>query len=205
MRKIFKQLFFAITIATILSFVSKEYTVKIWTEQSTVGKAVDFEKSLSKKIDFLEMNVSLSKDIYPLVDQYEIAKPVIVQRKQVGFLPIYAEYFYSESDSIIRYISYDWEKEKYGNFFKKQEMWKEESKKLKQYNSEYERIKKTLIEQLGNPTEQDSEPNKTESTSGGGDYLSRNTVWETDEYYSKLNMIFESATYRIRWYYYWKE
>ena len=48
----------------------------------------------------------------PLVDKYEIAKPVIIKRKQIGFLPIYAEYFYSESDSVIRYINYDWEKRK---------------------------------------------------------------------------------------------
>ena len=68
-------------------------------------------------------------------------------------------------------------KEKYGNFFKKQEIWKEESKKLEQYNSEYENIKTTLIEQLGKPTEHDSEPQTTKSTSGRGDYFSRNTVW----------------------------
>jgi hypothetical protein len=179
--------------------------VKIWKKQTTVNQAIDFEKSISNKIENLEMNVSLSKSIYPLGDKYKIAKPVIIKRQQTGFLPVYAEYFYSEVDSIIRYISYDWEKEKYGNFFNKQEIWKEESKKLIEYNSEYEKIKTTLILQLGKPTTQDNEPQKTESTSGRGDYLSRNTVWETEEYYSKLNMIFESMTYRIRWYYYWKK
>ena len=198
-------LLLTLTFLFLASFSGKKDEVKIWTEQTTIDKAIDFENSLNKKIEFLEMNVSLSKSIYPLVDKYKIAKPIIVQREQTGFLPLYSEYFYSEPDSIIRYISYDWEKEKYGNFFKKQEMWKAESKKLKEYNSEYERIKATLIEQLGEPTTQDKEPQKTESTSGRGDYLSRNTVWETDDHYSKLNMIFESMTYRIRWYYYWKK
>ena len=136
-----------------------------------------------------------------MVDKYKIAKPVIIQRKQTGFLPLYTEYFYSESDSIIRYISYDWEREKYGNFFKKQEIWEEESKKLNQYNSEFDIIKSTLIKQLGEPTSQDTEPQQTESTSGRGDYLTSSTVWETDNHYSKLTMIFESMTYRIRWYY----
>ena len=71
-------------------------------------------------------------------------------------------------------------KKNYGNFFKKKEVWKEEATKLKEYNTAYERIKKSLIGQLGKPLSQDSEPNKTESTSGSGNYLSRNTVWETD-------------------------
>jgi hypothetical protein len=186
-------------------FSGDNSTFKIWTQQTKVNEAIDFEKSISKKIEFLEMNVSLSEEIYPLVHKYKIARPVIISRDQTGFLPLFAEYFYSLPDSIIRYISYDWERDKYGNFFKKQEIWKEESKKFKEYNLEYEKIKSTLIAQLGKPSTQDTEPQITKSTSGRGDYLSRNTVWETEEYYSKLNMIFESMTYRIRWYYYWKK
>jgi hypothetical protein len=192
------------TFLFLVSFSGEMNEVKIWTEQTTVDKAIDFEMSLSKKMEILDKSVSLSKSIYPLVDKYTIAKPIIIQRKQTGFLPLYTEYFYSETDSIIRYISYDWEREKYGNFFKKQEIWEEESKKLNQYNSEYDIIKSTLIKQLGEPNSQDKEPQQTESTSGRGDYLTRTTVWETDNHYSKLTMIFESMTYRIRWYYYWK-
>lgn len=194
-----------LTLVILTSSIGKNEEVKIWTQQTTIDEAINFEKSLNKKIKFLKMNVSLSRSIFPLIDKYKIAKPIIVQREQAGFLPLYAEYFYSEPDSIIRYISYDWEKEKYGNFFKKQEIWKDESKKLKEYNSEYEKIKSVLIKHLGEPSTQDKEPQKTESVSGRGDYLSRNTVWETEEHYSKLNMIFESMTYRIRWYYYWKK
>ena len=186
-------------------FSGENNELKIWTQQTKVNNAIDFEKSINKKISSLEMNVSLSKSIYPLVDTYRLANPVIIQRRKTGFLPLYAEYFYSEPDSIIRYISYDWEKDKYGNFFKKQEIWNGQSKKLKEYNSEYEKIKSNLIVQLGEPTTHDTEPQKTESSSGKDDYLSRNTVWETDNYYSKFNMIFEATTYRIRWYYYWKK
>ena len=204
MRKI-PVLIFTLAFFILVSFNKENYEVKIWTQQATINKAIDFEKSISSQIEFLEMNVSLSKSIYPLVDKYKIARPVIIQRMQTGFLPLYTEYFYSVPDSIIRYISYDWERDKYGNFFKKQEMWKEESKKLKEYNSEYEKIISNLIKQLGEPTTHDTKPQKTESSSGRGDYLSRNTVWETDDYYSNLNMIFESMTYRIRWYYYWKK
>ncbi len=197
-------LILALITMSLVSFKGKNERIKIWTKQTTFDKAIEYEKSLSGKIEFLDMNVSLSKSIYPLVDNYKIAKPIIIHRQKTGFLPLYAEYFYSENDSILRYISYDWERDKYGNFYNKQEIWKEESKKLKQYASEYEKIKLSLIEQLGEPTTQDFEPQKTKSTAGRGDYLSRNTVWDTDKYYSKLNIIFESMTYRIRWYYYWK-
>jgi hypothetical protein len=184
---------------------NKESKSEIWTEKSTVQKAVEFEKSLSSEYEILEQNVSLSKSVFPLLEEYQIAKPFIVKRKQTGFLPIYAEYFYSEQDSILRYVSYDWEKDRYGNFFKKQEIWKEESTKMDKYNQEYEKIKAELILKFGQPREQDAIPQTTESTSGRGDYLSRNTVWETEEFYAELNMIFESMTYRIRLNYYWKK
>ncbi len=194
-----------LTLLAFTCFGQKNNSSKFWIKQTTIDKVIDFEKSINNTIELLDMSVSLSESIYPLIKNYKIAKPVIIQRPQTGLLPLYAEYFYSEPDSIIRYISYDWEREKYGNFFKKQEIWKEESKKLKQYNTAYEEIKTSLIEQLGKPTTQDSKPKKTKSTSGRSDYLSRNTIWETDEYYSELDMIFESMTYRIRWNYYWKK
>ncbi len=200
-----KSLVILSTLVLALAFKVKQEKIKIWTEQPTLSEVIDFEKSIKKKINLVEMNVSLSKSIYPLLDQYEIANPLIVERKQTGFLPLYTEYFFSEPDSIIRYISYDWEKEKYGNFFKKRDIWKEESKKLNEYNNEYEGIKEVMVGQLGTPISQDFNPMKTKSSAGRGDYLTRNTVWETDEYYSELDMIFESMTYRIRWSYYWKK
>ena len=178
---------------------------EIWTEKSNIEKVIRFEKSLSSEFEILENKVSLSKSVFPLLNDYKIANPFIVKRKQTGFLPIYAEYFFSEQDSILRYVSYDWERDRYGNFFKKQEIWKEESTKLDSYNQEYERIKSELIMKFGEPIEQDSKPKTTKSTSGRGDYLSRNTVWETDEFQAELNMIFESMTYRIRLNYYWKK
>lgn len=179
--------------------------IEIWTKQTKINKVLVFEKSLNKGNEILDQNVSLSKSVFPLFDQYNIAKPLIVKRKPTGFLPVYAEYFFSEKDSIIRYVSYNWERDRYGNYFKKQEIWKEECQKLKQYNLEYEKIKLELINKFGLPIEQDSKPITTESTSGRGNYLARNTVWETDNFHAKLNMIFESMTYRIRLNYYWKK
>lgn len=189
---------------TYLGFSNYNKALEFWTKQETFDKAIDFEKSLNRRAKRISMNVSLSESVYPLINKYKIAQPIIIERKKAGFLPMYAEYFYSEGDSVLRYISYDWQRDKYGNLFKKQAIWKEESKKLKEYNAEYEIIKAALASKLGKPKSQDSEPQTVKSTAGRGDYLSRKTVWETEEYYSVLTMIFESMTYRIRWNYYWK-
>lgn len=193
-----------LTLFILVSFNKGHDALKFWTEQTTVNKAIDFEKSINNKLVFIEINSMLSKDYFPFVDNYKMAMPVMIQRPQSGFLPLHTEYFFSEPDSVLRFIIYDWEKEKFGNFFKKKELWKKESKKLKAYNAEYKKIKAALIAQLGKPKTQDRKPQNTKSNSGGPDYLSRNTVWETELYYSKLDLIFESMTYRIRWHYYWK-
>lgn len=183
----------------------QDESTEIWTEQVKVNRVIAFEQSLSDDCQVLQQNVSLSKSVFPLLDQYKITKPFIVKRKQTGFLPIYAEYFFSEKDSILRYISYDWERDRYGNLFAKQKIWKEESGKLKEYNQEYEKIKAELIRRLGKPIEEDTELQKKASNTARGDYFVRNTVWNNNEYYAKLNMIFEAMTYRIRFNYYWKK
>ena len=132
-----------------------------------------------------------------------VTNPIIVQREPLEYLPLYAKYFYSPSDSILRVVSYDWEKNKYGNFFDKQKMWKEESKKFDVYNKEYERVKNILLKQLGAPTSTDT--TAKEESSERGKYFTRETSWETAEIHAELNMIFESMTYRIRLTFYWKK
>lgn len=192
-------------ILTLTSFFINSNDAKIWTKQTNVQKAIDFEKSLTENIEFLNQNVALSKSIYPLIDKYQISKPIIIKRELKGELPVYAEYFFSLPDSTIRYIGYDWEIEKYGNYFNKLKIWKEESKKLNKYNSKYEQIKLFITNKLGKPIEEDIAPKKTKSNWDNEEYLTRNTVWENKEIYSSLNLIFASNTYRIRWNYYWKK
>lgn len=200
-----KTIILSLSILLLFGFVANKDLEKIWTEQCKIQKVIDYEKELSNKSEFLKMNSSLSKSVYPLLDQYKIANPIIVKRKQTGFLPLYAEYYYSASDSILRYVSYDWERDKFGNFFKKQEIWKEESTKLNEYNKEYERIKSNLETQLGKPTTEDKELQKVKSDDPErGDYYTREANWETDAYHAEVGMIFESMTYRIRMIYYWK-
>jgi len=185
---------------TVLSSMGQE---RLWTKQTSVSAVIAFEKEINPSPKFLSQNVSLAKDYYPLSDKYECANPVIIQREPVGYLPLYAEYFFTPVDSILRLISYDWEKDRYGNFFDKQKMWAEESKKFEVYDKEYERIKKTLLSQLGEATASDMKAK--EVSSGGGKYLARETVWDTNELKATLSMVFASSTYRIRLKLYWKK
>lgn len=194
---------FISTIITILSLTNAFGQEKIWTKQTKISEVIAFEKEINPNAKFLSQNVSLSKDYYPLADKYEVTNPVIVQREPLEYLPIYAEYFYTPGDSILRLASYDWEKDRYGFFFDKQKMWKEESKKFDTYNNEYERIKKILLSQLGTPTSTDTAA-KTVS-SDRGKYFTRNTLWETEDVHAELNMVFESMTYRVRLTIYWKK
>lgn len=194
---------FIFTVVTILSLTNAFGQEKIWTKQTKISEVIAFEKEINPNAKFLSQNVSLSKDYYPLADKYQVTNPVIVQREPLEYLPIYAEYFYTPGDSILRLASYDWEKDRYGNFFDKQKMWKEESKKFDTYNNEYERIKKILLSQLGTPTSTGTTAKTVNSDRGK--YFTRNTLWENEDVHADLNMIFESMTYRVRLTIYWKK
>jgi hypothetical protein len=199
-----RQFILLILFTFILTGCSSSKKLNLWTKQSKIGEVKKFESELNPDLEFLEMNVSLSESIFPRVKEFEMSKPLIVRREKTSLLPIYAEYFYSKSDSILRYISYDWENNRYGNYNDKKKDWEKQSTKLTEYNAEYERIKKQLIKEFNQPVKQDNEPQETKSDYDGPDYLSRNTIWESDTRFMKLNMIFGASTYRIRLYYYWK-
>lgn len=195
------KLFLCIIALTVASFSSAQEVV--WTRQSKISEAIAFEKSIDPNARFLSQNVSLSSDYYPLASKYRVSNPVIVNRKVKGYLPVYVEYFYTPGDSILRLISYDWEKDKYGNLFAKQKLWQEESKKLDVYNQEYEKIKTSLINQIGKPGAEDTAAKEVKGDRGN--YYTRSTVWESELIHADLNLIFEAMTYRIRFTLYWKK
>jgi hypothetical protein len=192
-----------LSIITVLNLLTAFGQERILTKQTKLSEAILLEKEINDKPKFLNQNISLSKDYYPLFDKYKVVNPLVIQREPVGYLPVYAQYFYTPEDSIIRLISYDWEKDEFGNFFDKQKIWEQESKKFTEYNSEYERIKAILVKQLGTPSTTDSKA-KTE-TSDRGKYFTRETVWENEDMHAELSMIFESMTYRVRLTLYWKK
>ncbi|RYD76387.1 MAG: hypothetical protein EOP55_11580 [Sphingobacteriales bacterium] len=175
----------------------------VWTKQRKISEVIDFEKKLDPDAKFLSYNVSLSKEYYPLADHYQTVNPVIVQRNAVGALPVYAEYFYTPKDSLLRLVSYDWEKGRYGDLKDILETRKEQGGKLEIYLGEYERIRGQLVKTFGKPGQADEKP-KTVSDDGQK-YLNQNTLWETDEVHSDLNLIFSAGTQRIRLTLYWKK
>ena len=201
MLRSFKYLIF---IGIVTASCSSSKKLNLWTKQSKIEEVRNFESQLNPNSEFLNQNVSLSESIYPRVKEFEMANPLIVKREKEGLLPVYVEYFYSKPDSVIRYVSYDWENNRYGNYFDRKKDWELQSKKLAEYNAEYDRIKKQLTSKFGQPMEQDSQPQEVKSEDGRPSYLLRNTIWESDERFMKLNMIFGASTYRIRLYYYWK-
>jgi hypothetical protein len=187
-----------------LSLVKTDSNEDIWTKQSHVKEIIAYESQLDPYSKFIDHNISLSLNSIPELKKYKVTKPIIVQRQTTEYLPLYTHYYFTESDSIVRYISYNWELELYGNLFKKIELFKKEKDKIKIYNKEYKRIKKDLIKKFGKPKSEDSTPKETSSKNDDEIYLSRLTEWENDKYYSKLSLIFASAAYKIEMTYYWK-
>lgn len=188
-----------------LTFLSCQNRIvgKYWMNQSKVSEALKFEKSLTQSVEILEQKTFLSESVFPKIDEFEIAQPLIVKRSNDEFLPLHIEYFFSEQDSILRFISYDWEKEKYSSYQEKSQIWKIESTKLDSYNSEYEKIKNELMSELGIPVFADENlitvENKQETES-----YSKQTIWENQNTYSKLTLNFGNQTFRIRLSHYWK-
>jgi len=175
----------------------------VWTKQSKISEVIGFEKKLDPDAKFLSHNVWLSKDYYPLGDRYQTVNPVIVQRKALGALPVYAEYFYTPKDSLLRLVSYDWEKGRYGDLKDILENRKEQGGKLEIYISEYERIRGQLVKTFGKPGQADEKPKTVDDE--GQKYLNQNTLWETEEVHADLNLIFSAGTQRIRLTLYWKK
>ncbi len=175
----------------------------VWMKQCNVAEVIAFEKNLDPDAKFLSYNVSLSKEYYPLADRYQTANPIIVQRKAVAALQVYAEYFYTPNDSLLRLISYDWEKGRYGDLKDMLESRKDESGKLEIYQGEYVRIREQLIKMFGKPNQVDEQLKSVPF--GEQSYLSQKTLWENEAVHANLNMIFGAGTYRIRLTLYWKK
>jgi len=188
---------------SISCFGQERKSTLIIFEQKNVNEVIRLEKEIDNQYEIISQNVILSEQIFPLLKDYNIGKPLLIKRT-AEFLPIYINYFYSMNDSLVRFINYDWERGKYDNFRDKQKIWGEEKGKLEGYNLKYEALKLILKEALGDPNIQDQKPRISKSQFGNKDFYIRETNWETDEFVANLNLTFASKTYRIRYNIYWK-
>lgn len=179
---------------------------KLWVNQTKVNDAMKFESQLNPEAKFFNQNISMSSDYYPYLEKYPLQNPVVVQRSAVNYLPLSVEYFFSEKDSLLRIVSFNWEVNRHNKSI--QELakgWKDENKKLDIYNKEYERIKKNMIQIFGSANSDDQEPKSVKSPWGSDTYLSRKTVWDNVDLHAQLDLIFADNTHRVRLTYYWKD
>jgi hypothetical protein len=70
-----------LSIIAILSLTNAFGQEQIWTKQTKMSDVLSFEKGINPNSKILYHTESLSKDYYPLVDKYQIANPIIVQRE----------------------------------------------------------------------------------------------------------------------------
>lgn len=171
-------------------------------KQSKISEVMAFERSLNSDVKFYTGNIELSQDIYPLVDKYRIENPLIVQRNSSDYLPLTAEYFFTASDSLVRFISYIWEKNRFGDLSEKMKQDESESKNIIFYNKEFDRIQSVIESYYGKPDYDDKKPQ--EKSSSKGTYYFRRSKWDFDDKYGSLTMIFGEDTYRISFRIYWK-
>jgi hypothetical protein len=157
---------FRVFLPMMLTFFTAKAQDSIWVKQVKVGEAILFEKWLSPTVRFLDQSVSVGEDFYPLNNKYKVTKPIIAQRTEGSSLPLYAQYYFTPKDSIIRLVSYDWEKDEYGNFFDKKKIWEREVDSIDVYNQKYEAVRVQLNHDLGNPTKTDLKPRKHKSDRG---------------------------------------
>lgn len=170
--------------------------------QSKISEVMAFERSLNSDVKFYTGDIELSKDIYPLGDKYRVENPLIVQRNSSDYLPITAEYFFTASDSLVRFISYNWEKNRFGDLSEKMKQDESESKNIIFYNKEFDRIQSVIESYYGKPDYDDKKPQ--EKSSRKGTYYLRKSKWDFDDKYGSLTMIFGADTYRISFRIYWK-
>ena len=174
-------------------------------EQTKLEQAIKFEQSAGSVNMSISEDIYLSESIYPLLDDYFVEFPLVVKRKDNDYLPLQVEYNFTGEDSLLRFVSYDWEIGRGLPYDQLSRIWKKESSKLDEYNNEYERLKQNIIEQLGKPISEDRQPALTKSNSlDKPDYYTRTTTWETGQLLARFKLIFESQSYRIRFSYYWK-
>ncbi len=197
-----EKLLLTIIFITILGCDFKQNRNNFWIDQSKIYEVVKFEKTLNNNIEIIEQKVFLSSSVFPKADELDLDLPLIVKREG-KFIPLYAEYFFTSEDSILQYVSYSWEHERFSSYQVKQNLWKLESDKLTQYDSAYQKIKEDLIEVLSLPMIEDKELQKVINENGVEVY-SREAIWEDEKTKSKLKLFFGDQTFRIRWSHYWK-
>ncbi|PHS62819.1 MAG: hypothetical protein COB12_10405 [Flavobacterium sp.] len=180
-------------------------------DQIKVNESLEIENKHNSTEYFPKYTISISKDYFPNATDYELAQPKVYNRPEnIDFIPVQVEYFYTNKDSIVRLIVYNWDtksKASHLRDFLKQE--NDESERFDEYNKEYDSIAKRISKYIGEPEKNQGKIEK-KNEEGYGESYSRRILWKTEKCNVELILIWAErkgilGTYRIRTKIYWNK
>ena len=150
----------------------------------------------------------VSDDFYPGASKHMLEFPIRYERRVDGFDPSeVVSYYFTQNDSLIRLIVYDWDKgEKTKTLIEIRDAMENESKRLDDYSNKFEDLFSQMNTLFGRPTSGNGEPNEEKGSQSK--YISRKAKWVDDDLTVELSMIFTTesqgvGTHRIRMKVYW--
>ncbi len=176
--------------------------INISAKQISPKQAILQESSLGSKLFEQKVPVTLSKEIFPKVEAYKVGQPLSYFRAIPDTLPLEVEYYFTESDSLVHVIIFNYERGKDEHPLARFKWIEEESHKIQSYNAIFNRVSEELRTVFGNPSKLDDQPYEVDPDSNHS-YFRREGRWDTKNVHVYLYMIFGSATYRIRTILYW--
>lgn len=106
----------------------------------------------SEKYEY-NYKVSLNVDYYPNSHKFNIPNPISYIRETENFIPYRINYFFSQSDSVVRLIDYTWDKKSFtNNLFQLQKALIDEYKAFDGYNKQYNKVFAELVSRFGQPS-----------------------------------------------------
>lgn len=177
-------------------------------QQADINTIKDLEENLNGNRQELRTPIYLASDFLPESQSLLLSPyPLIFTRSDVDFKPapkVDVYYFYSEKDSTLKLITYNWDAGKIGSDLK--DVKKRKNGSLKEFEVKYELIQNQLIDILGKPVESDLISKKIQKENFG-EWWERSAIWEKEQAVVELKMIFtednEYDTKRIRVKVYW--
>ena len=75
---------------------------------TTIDEALDFETTLNSKLKKSNATIVLSPELYPNVNDYQLANPKQIARAQPTMFPAEVEYYYDTESREVKFTSYRW-------------------------------------------------------------------------------------------------
>lgn len=137
-----------------------------------INEAVSFEKSVHAKDITPQYLVSIGEDIYPNVKKHKLSTPKTFKRRQ-GKFEIESEFFYTEPDSLIKVVLYEWNRPTTNTTYQNYDQAikppirniEPNQKQLKDFQNKFDELKRELDKNIGEPYEIELQQGKIRKTS----------------------------------------